>query len=74
MTYLSASELAELIGCKPNQKSRMAAWLTKNNWRFETDSSGLPKVARMYHDRKMGITEEKLQVKYAETPNLQAFS
>jgi hypothetical protein len=74
MNYLSSSELAELIGCKPNQKCRMAVWLTKNKWRFEVDTHGLPKVARAYHDRKMGITDEKAQSKYAEVPNLQAFS
>lgn len=74
MGYLSASELAELVGCKANQKCRMTAWLTKNKWRFEVDSSGLPKVARAYHDRKMGVTEEKVSTKYADSPNLQAFA
>lgn len=74
MSYLSASELAALVGCKANQKCRMSTWLTKNRWRFEVDASGLPKVARAYHDRKMGIIEEKVSVKYAEAPNLQAFT
>ncbi len=74
MNYLSATELAELVGCKANQRCRMATWLTRNKWRFEVDASGLPKVARAYHDRKMGITEEKVQTKYAEAPNLNAFA
>jgi hypothetical protein len=72
--YLSADELAELIDCRPNQRSKMISWLTTNRWRFEVASSGLPRVARAYHDRKMGITEEKSQAKYAETPNLSAFT
>lgn len=72
--YLSASELAELVGCKSNQRTKMAAWLKNCRWRFEIDSNGLPKVARAYHDRKMGISEEKAQTKYADEPNRQAFA
>lgn len=71
--YLSASELAELVGCKPGQRCRMQAWLTKSRWKFEVDARGLPKVARAYHDRKMGITEEATSIKYDQAPNLQAF-
>lgn len=73
MNYLSASELAELAGLKPGQRCRMQAWLTKNRWEFEVDARGLPKVARAYHDRKMGITEEATSIKYDQAPNLQAF-
>lgn len=71
---LSASELAALVGCKQNQRCRMAAWLRKNNWKHEIDSTGLPIVARAYHDRKLGISEEKQSAKYADSPNLQAFA
>jgi hypothetical protein len=71
--YLSADELAQLVDCKPNQRSRMVSWLTSNRWRFEVGSSGLPRVARAYHDKKMGISEETTRSKYAETPNLNAF-
>ena len=74
MNYLSATDLADLVGCKPNQKCRMTAWLTKNRWRFEVDARGMPKVAKAYHDRKMGVSEEKIAAKYAESPNLQAFA
>lgn len=74
MGYLSASELADLIGCKPNQRSRMMAWLDENRWIYVVDVSGLPKVARAYHDRKMGIAEGPAQSKYAEGPDLNAFS
>ncbi|HTH45549.1 MAG TPA: DUF4224 domain-containing protein [Oxalicibacterium sp.] len=71
---LSAADLAEIIGCKPNQRCRMAAWLRKNNWKHEIDDNGLPVVAKAYADRKLGITEDKSQAKYADSPNLQAFS
>ncbi len=52
----------------------MTTWLTKNNWRFEVDAHGLPKVARAFHDRKMGISDEKAHATHADVPNLQAFS
>ncbi len=74
MSYLSASELASLVDCKPNQKCKMIAWLTKNRWRFEVSANGLPKVAQAYHDRKMGITEEKVQAKYADAPDFSSFA
>jgi hypothetical protein len=71
--YLSADELGNLVGCKPNQRCRMIAWLTKNRWRFEVGASNLPRVARAYHDKKMGISEETTRTRYAEAPNLNAF-
>lgn len=71
--YLSADELADLVGCKPNQRCRMIAWLTKSRWRFEVGAGGLPRVARAYHDKKMGISDETTRSRYAETPNLNAF-
>ncbi|MFZ6727396.1 DUF4224 domain-containing protein [Undibacterium sp. MH2W] len=72
--YLTASELAELVGCKSNQKRTMQAWLETRRWRFELDKSGLPKVARAYHDRKMGINDDHQKQKFAEVPNLGAFA
>jgi hypothetical protein len=72
--YLAASELAELVGCKPNQKKIMQDWLINRRWRFELDKSGLPKVARAYHDRKMGINDEYQKQRFEETPNLAAFA
>lgn len=74
MNYLTANELAELIECKPNQRSKMVTWLTSNRWKFEVGSTGLPRVARAYHDRKLGISETKVQNKHAEAPNLNAFA
>lgn len=71
---LSAQEIADIVGCKINQRCRMAAWLRKNHWKHEIDGNGLPIVARAYRDRKLGITEDKSLAKYADSPNLQAFS
>jgi hypothetical protein len=71
--YLTAEELGDLVGCKPNQRSRMVTWLTTRGWKFEINSSGLPRVARAHHDKKMGIIEGKIGLRYAETPNLSAF-
>ncbi len=72
--YLTAQELANLVGCKSNQRSQMIRWLENHCWKYAIDKIGLPKVARTYHNKKMGIFEEKFQTKYAETPNLQAFA
>jgi len=72
--YLSADELAELVDCKPNQRNRMAVWLRERKWKFEVGSTGLPKVARAYHDRMMGITDEPKRQKFADEPNLKAFT
>lgn len=72
--YLSAQELAALVGCKPNRRTAMVSWLEANHWRFAVDRNGLPKVARAYHDRKLGVTTESKQSKYADEPNLQAFA
>lgn len=72
--YLSANELAELIDCKPNQRSKMIEWLLSHKWKFEVGASGLPRVARAYHDKKMGISDDTTRSRHAETPNLSAFS
>lgn len=72
--YLSADELAELVDCKPNQRTRMVTWLRERKWKFEVGSTGLPRVARAYHDRMMGIIDEPKRQKYADEPNLKAFA
>ncbi|MBX9900816.1 MAG: DUF4224 domain-containing protein [Burkholderiaceae bacterium] len=72
--YLTATELAELCECKPNQRQIMINWLDDRRWIYAPGRSGLPRVARAYHDRKMGINDDKTKAKYAETPNLQAFA
>ena len=73
--YLSSHELADLIGCKPNQRTLMARWLEDNGRPFVIDRNGIPKVARAYRDRKLGIeTADPVSTKYAAGPNLEAFS
>jgi hypothetical protein len=53
--YLTASELAELVGCKTNQRACMVRWLEKGGWAFAIDRNGFPKVLRLYHDRRLGV-------------------
>ncbi len=72
--FLSAAELANLVGCKANQRQVMARWLDSHHWRYVLDKNGLPKVARAYYNRKLGIEEAKGQARYDSTPNLQAFT
>lgn len=71
---LSANELADLVGCKPNQRQRMVTWLRRIHWNYEIDVNGLPIVMRSYRDRKLGLSEEKTLTKYEDKPNLQAFA
>ena len=74
VSYLDVEELAALVDCKPSQRSKMIAWLTENRWKFEVSSSGVPRVARVYHDRKMGIIDGPANSKFADEPNLEAFA
>lgn len=72
--YLSSHELADLIGCKHNQRAIMIRWLARNHWKFAVDMNGIPKVARGYHERKMGLTSDiRHSNEYDDTPNLDAF-
>lgn len=59
--YLSMHELAELIGCKPNQRSAMMKWLDANRWRYVVDSHGQPKVARGVPRQEDGHRREQQQ-------------
>lgn len=70
--YLTASELADLIGCKPNQKSIMRRWLDQKRWRYIEDKTGLPRVMRDYRDKKLGVINGK-ENKLDSAPNLSAF-
>jgi hypothetical protein len=71
--YLTADELADLIGCKPNQRVAMAEWLKKNRWPHVLDRNNFPKVSRAFHDAKMGGTSTKEVIKFADEPNRAAF-
>lgn len=52
-TYLTAAELAELIGCAPTSFACMRRYLTKHNWPFEPNIRGFPQVSRAYHQARM---------------------
>lgn len=71
--YLTSNELADLVGCKPNQRSVMSSWLTKNAWPFVVDRSGLPKVLRAYRDRRLGMKVDVVDGSLESSPNLDAF-
>jgi hypothetical protein len=71
--YLTSSELADLVGCKSNQRAAMVRWLESNRWPFVIDRNGLPKVARAYRDRKLGVESDGIDSKYDASPNLDAF-
>lgn len=71
--YLTAGELASLIGCRPNSYSCMRRWLTRNEWPFSVTITGFPSVSRAYHDARMhGHTAAPSQSEYE--PNMAAFS
>jgi hypothetical protein len=72
--YLTAQELADLVGCKSNQRAAMTHWLEDNRWRFVVDKNGLPKVARAYRDMKLGLSTDTKANKYDAAPNREAFA
>lgn len=51
--YLTAPELAELIGCSPHSYACMRRYLTRNGWPFEPNLRGFPQVSREYHDARL---------------------
>lgn len=52
-SYLSADQLADLIGCAPNSRGCMKRWLDRNNWPYVLNLAGFPKVSTKYHDARM---------------------
>jgi hypothetical protein len=52
-TYLTAAELAELIGCAPTSFACMRRYLARHNWPFEPNIRGFPQVSRAYHAARM---------------------
>lgn len=52
-TYLTADDLAELIGCAPTSFACMRRYLERNNWPFEPNLRGFPRVSRAYHDARL---------------------
>ncbi|MCG2585976.1 DUF4224 domain-containing protein [Massilia sp. TS11] len=51
--YLSADELAALIGCKPNSYACMRRYLKSRNWPFEPNLRGFPCISRDYYNRRL---------------------
>lgn len=75
MNYLSAAELANLVGCKENSYACMKRWLTKNGWPFMVSISGFPNVGRAFHDAKMaGENTSKGKTKVRVEPNFAALA
>lgn len=74
MIYLSAQELADLIGCAPNSFACMRRYLTRNNWPFAPTLRGFPHVSRAYYDARMsGATSAPAQPQPEEEPDFSMF-
>lgn len=52
-SYLTAVELAELIGCATTSFACMRRYLERHQWPFEPNLRGFPRVSRAYHDARM---------------------
>jgi hypothetical protein len=74
MGYMSADELASLIGCRPNSYACMRRWLTRNKWPFETNLRGFPSVSRLYHDARMAGAISGAAPELANEPDFGMFS
>ena len=72
--YLSASDLAALVGCRPNQRSMMARWLDRHGWRYAIDKNGVPQALRAYRDKKLGVSDGPQKANLAGAPNREAFA
>jgi hypothetical protein len=74
-TYLTACELADLIGCEKNSYACMRRWLQRNKWPYVDSLSGFPKVSRAYHDARMsGSPAAAPADAFDEEPNFGALS
>lgn len=72
--YLTAEDLAELIGCAPTSFACMRRYLTRNNWPFEPNLRGFPQVSREYHDARMaGSTLAGADPDQGEEPDFSMF-
>ena len=72
--YLTADDLAELIGCAPTSFACMRRYLTRNNWPFEPNLRGFPQVSREYHDARLaGSTPPGATTEEGEEPDFSMF-
>lgn len=75
MNYLSAAELADLVGCRENSYACMKRWLTRNHWPFVVSISGFPTVSRACHDALMaGAAPQATKAKVRAEPNFRALA
>lgn len=73
--YLSAVELAALVGCQQNSYACMRRWLERGKWPFEKSISGFPKVSRSYHDARMsGANPAQIKTEGRVAPNFSALA
>ncbi|HVL77617.1 MAG TPA: DUF4224 domain-containing protein [Noviherbaspirillum sp.] len=72
--YLSAQELADMIGCEPNSYACMRRYLQRNGWPFEPNLRGFPKVSRAYHDARMAGQTAEQAAPVAGEPDFSMFS
>jgi hypothetical protein len=73
--YLTAPELAALIGCRENSYACMRRWLERNRWPFVRSITGFPTVARSFHDSMMaGAEPEIARKKIRVEPNFAALA
>lgn len=73
--YLTADELAELIGCAPTSFACMRRYLERHSWPFEPNLRGFPRVSRAYHDARMsGIAAPGEPSDAAAEPDFSMFS
>jgi hypothetical protein len=74
-TYLTADELAELIGCAPTSFACMRRYLERHSWPFEPNLRGFPRVSRAYHDARMsGATSPSAPPEAGAEPDFSMFS
>ena len=52
--YLSSSELADLVGCKSNQRSVMCDWLDQKRWKY-VESKKRNAQSTGHRDKKTGV-------------------
>ena len=62
--YLTRAELRELAGRE--QRAPIIEWLNARRWRYVLDADDWPKVARAYHDRRLGLTDAPASATEAE--------
>ena len=72
--YMTAQELADMIGCQANSYACMKRWLKKRDWPYETSIRGFPKVSRAYHAARMaGKTPEQAAEALTIEPDFSMF-